>query len=80
MSKSRKPIERLDEAADVMRGLFGNLLWEAQNLNDYLMRLSACASCTHVFDLRDERHAIVDGHHYCPACNIEALQKSTPVT
>lgn len=76
----RKPIERLDEASDLMRGLFGNLMWEAQNLNDYMMNLSACGSCSHVFDLRDKRHAIVDGNHFCPACNLEALQKATPRT
>jgi hypothetical protein len=70
-------IETLDEASDIMRGLFGNLLWEANNLNDYMKRLSSCASCSHVFDLTDERHAIVDGHHFCPACNMDALAKST---
>jgi len=75
--KARKPIERLDEATELMRGIFGNLMWEARRLCDYHMNLSACASCSHVFDLRDKRHAIVDGHHFCPACNLEASSKST---
>lgn len=72
----RKPrtIERIDEASALMRGIFANLLVEAQSLNDYIGNLSACASCNHVFDLRDPRHAIVDGHHFCPACNIEATK------
>lgn len=68
----RKPIESLDEASDLMRGLYANLVWEAKELDGYMKRLSACASCTHVFDLRDPRHAMVDGHHFCPACNLEA--------
>lgn len=67
-----KRIERLDEASDLMRGIFSNLVWEAERLQEYHEQLSACASCSHVFDLRDNRHAIVDGHHFCPACNIEA--------
>lgn len=71
----RKPIERLDEASALMRGIFGNLMYEAQNLEDYMGNLSACASCSHVFDMRDSRHAVVDGHHFCPACNIEATTK-----
>ena len=68
------PIERLDEASSLMRGVFGNLVWEARRLNDYMSQLSACATCTYVFDLRDERHAVVDGNHFCPACNIEATR------
>ncbi len=76
MARTRKPIGDLDEASDLMRGLFSNLMHEAKSLDDYMQNLSACASCTHVFDLRDPRHAIVDGHHFCPACNIEATRKS----
>jgi len=71
------PIETLDDASNLMRGLFGNLVHEARSLDAYMRNLSACASCSHVFDLRDPRHAIVDGHHFCPACNIEAGGKRT---
>ena len=76
----RPPIASLDEASDLIRGLFANLVHEAKQLDAYYANLSACATCSHVFDLRDLRHAIVDGHHYCPACNLEALQnsKATP--
>jgi len=67
-----KKIERRDKASALMRGIFSNLLWEAERMQEYHGQLSSCSSCTHVFDLRDTRHAVVDGHHYCPACNIEA--------
>ena len=76
MTTTRPPLERLDEATDLMRGIFGNLMYEAQSLCDYMINLSACSSCNHVFDLRDERHAVVDGHHFCPACNMEAIAKT----
>jgi hypothetical protein len=71
-----KKIEWPDEASNVMRGVAGNLIWEAQRLQEYMDNLSSCATCSSVFDLRDKRHAIVDGHHFCPACNIESLWKS----
>ena len=71
-----KRIKLPSEASTVMRGVFGNLLWEAERLQDYMDKMSACASCSHVFDITDPRHAVVDGHHYCPACNIEAREKS----
>lgn len=77
MARKSIPVPDIDEASSLMRGLFANLVWEARNLDEYMQKLSACASCCHVFDLTDPRHAIVDGHHFCPACNIEALQKST---
>lgn len=77
MARKLKPIADLDEASHLMRGLFGNLMYEAKNLDDYMQSLSACASCSHVLDLRDARHAIVDGEHFCPACNLEATSKST---
>lgn len=79
MAAKRKPIADLDEASDLMRGLYANLVYEAKNLDDYMRQLSACASCTHVFDLRDKRHAIVDGHHFCPACNLEAKRAAGSV-
>lgn len=72
--RKRPPIKQLDDASELMRGIFNNLLWEAQRLDDYMRQLSACATCNHVFDLRDKRHAIVDGHHFCPACNLEATR------
>lgn len=70
------PLEKIDESQRMMRGLFANVVWEAQNLDKYMQRLSACASCENVFDLSDERHAMVQGHHFCPACNIEAIAKA----
>ena len=73
----RKPLADLDEASHLMRGLFSNLMYEAKSLDDYMQNLSSCASCSHVFDLRDKRHAIVDGHHFCPACTIEAEARAT---
>lgn len=76
MARKSKPVADLDEASHLMRGLFANIVWEARNLDDYMQNLSACASCCHVFDLRDKRHAIVDGHHFCPACNLEAIRRS----
>ena len=70
--RRRRKLRDLDEASGLMRGVFGNLIYEAKKLDDFMQNLSACASCEHVFDLRDPRHKIVDGHHFCPACEIES--------
>lgn len=74
--RKRRPLKDLDEASSLMRGLFGNLMYEAKSLDDYMQKLSVCACCSHVFDTRDPRHRVVDGHHFCPACEMESTTRS----
>jgi len=69
-----------NEQTAVMRGMFGNLVCEARRIQeDVFDQLDACASCSHLFDKRDPRHYADTIGEWCPACSIEALQKSTLV-
>jgi hypothetical protein len=65
-----------DEQTAVMRGMFGNLVYEARRIQeDVFDQLDACASCSHLFDIRDERCHRDEHGSWCPACNMESLQK-----
>jgi hypothetical protein len=67
----------LDEQTATMRGLFGNLLYEAQRIEaDVFDQLSSCDTCQHLFDTRDPRCCIEEEFAFCPACELEAAARA----
>lgn len=68
-----EPLKWPSEQTAVMRGLFGNLIHEAERIQkDIFDALGSCSACGHLFDKRDTRHYSDDVGEWCPACNAEA--------
>lgn len=59
------------ESSSIMRGIFGNLIDEAQRLTDIFQGILACDTCRKWFDATDTRAEIFDSSSHCPACVIE---------